>query len=70
MKQYEQHTAILSFLGVMKQYEQHRYSKLFKGGLYHIFRKFDFFSSPCHNFFPLSSVQIIIIPACCLLCVL
>ncbi len=40
------------------------------GGLYHIFRKFDFFSSPCHNFFPLSSVQIIIIPACCLLCVL
>ena len=24
----------------------------------------------CHNFFPLSSVQIIIIPACCLLCVL
>ena len=41
-----------------------------KGGLYHIFRKFDFFSSPCHNFFPLSSVQINIIPACCLLCVL
>ena len=24
----------------------------------------------CHNFSPLSSVQIIIIPACCLLCVL
>ena len=24
----------------------------------------------CHNFFSLSSVQIIIIPACCLLCVL
>ena len=24
----------------------------------------------CHNFFPLSSVQIIIILACCLLCVL
>ena len=24
----------------------------------------------CHNFPPLSSVQIIIIPACCLLCVL
>ena len=24
----------------------------------------------CLNFFPLSSVQIIIIPACCLLCVL
>ena len=38
MKQYEQHTAILSFLGVMKQYEQHTailsflysYSKLFR----------------------------------------
>ena len=28
------------------------------------------FFCPCHNFFPLSSVQIIIIPACCLLCVL
>ena len=24
----------------------------------------------CHNFFSLSSVQIIIVPACCLLCVL
>ena len=24
----------------------------------------------CHNFFPLSSVQILYIPACCLLCVL
>ena len=24
----------------------------------------------CHNFFPLSSVQILFIPACCLLCVL
>ena len=24
----------------------------------------------CHNFFPLSSVQIMFIPACCLLCVL
>ena len=24
----------------------------------------------CHNFFPLSSVQIMVIPACCLLCVL
>ena len=30
MKQYAQHTAILSFLGVMKQYEQHRYSKPFR----------------------------------------
>ena len=34
------------------------------------FPKFDYFFGPCHNFFPLSSVQIIIIPACCLLCVL
>ena len=34
------------------------------------FPNFFFFFSPCHNFFPLSSVQIIIIPACCLLCVL
>ena len=30
MKQYEQHTAILRFLGAMKQYEQHSYSKLFR----------------------------------------
>ncbi len=28
------------------------------------------FFCTCHNFFLLSSVQIIIIPACCLLCVL
>ena len=28
------------------------------------------FFCTCHNFFPLSSVQIIIIPSCCLLCVL
>ena len=34
------------------------------------FPKIWFFFSPCHNFFPLSSVQINIIPACCLLCVL
>ena len=30
----------------------------------------EFFFGTCHNFFSLSSVQIIIIPACCLLCVL
>ena len=30
MKQYVQHTAILSFLGGMKQYEQYTYSKLFR----------------------------------------
>ena len=33
-------------------------------------RNLYFFFCPCHNSFPLSSVQIIIIPACCLLCVL
>ena len=39
-------------------------------GDYTIFPEIWFFFCPCHNFFPLSSVQIIIIPACCLLCVL
>ena len=34
------------------------------------FPKIAFFFGTCHNFSPLSSVQIIIIPACCLLCVL
>ena len=41
-----------------------------KGGLYHISRKLYIFFVTSHNFFSLSSVQIIIIPACCLLCVL
>ena len=41
-----------------------------KGGLYHISRKLHIYFLTCHNFFSLSSVQIIIIPACCLLCVL
>ena len=40
------------------------------GGLYPFSRNLITFFCPCHNFFPLSSVQIIIIPACCLLCVL
>ena len=44
--------------------------KPFKGGLYHISRKLYIFFVTNHNFFSLSSVQIIIIPACCLLCVL
>ena len=44
--------------------------KLFKGGLDHISRKLYIFFVTSHNFFSLSSVQIIIIPACCLLCVL
>ena len=43
--------------------------KYSKGGLHHFSRNLHFFCT-CHNFFPLSSVQIIIIPACCLLCVL
>ena len=37
---------------------------------YHFSPTFAHFFGTCHNFFPLSSVQIIIIPACCLLCVL
>ena len=44
-----------------------------KGGLYLFSPKFDFFVTHicnCHNFFFLSSVQIFLIPACCLLCVL
>ena len=40
------------------------------GCLYHFPPKFAHFFGTCHNFFPLSSVQIIIMPACCLLCVL
>ena len=39
-------------------------------GPYHISRKLHIYFLTCHNFFSLSSVQIIIIPACCLLCVL
>ena len=39
-------------------------------GDYTIFPETFIFFCTCHNFFPLSSVQIIIIPACCLLCVL
>ena len=42
----------------------------FKGVLDHFFRKLYIFFVTSHNFFFLSSVQIIIIPACCLLCVL
>ena len=43
---------------------------IIRGGLYHISRKLYIFFVTSHNFFSLSSVQIIIIPACCLLCVL
>ena len=35
-----------------------------------IFLRNLYFFCTCHNFFLLSSMQIIIIPACCLLCVL
>ena len=55
----------------------YKYSKnvdtLKRGGLYlkppETTKKLSTYLS-CHNFFPLSSVQIIIVPACCLLCVL
>ena len=40
------------------------------GGLYHFSPKFAHFFGTCYNFPPLSSVQIIIILTCCLLCVL
>ena len=43
---------------------------MWKGGLSQSSEIGFFFFCTCHNFFPLSSVQIIIIPACCLLCVL
>ena len=43
--------------------------KYLKGGLHHFSRNLQK-TCNCHNFFLLSSVQIIIIPACCLLCVL
>ena len=49
-------------------YVRHESSELRED--YTIFPEIWFFFCPCHNFFPLSSVQIIIIPACCLLCVL
>ena len=45
-------------------------SPLNKGVLDHFSRKLYIFFVTSHNFFSLSSVQIIIIPACCLLCVL
>ena len=49
---------------------KHFFPPSLKGGLTHFPPKFAHFFGTCHNFFPLSSVQIIIIPACCLLCVL
>ena len=44
--------------------------EIFKGRLHHFPPKLSVFFFSCHNFFSLSSVQIIFIPACCLLCVL
>ena len=46
------------------------YGERWTGGLYPKTNKIVTNICSCHNFFPLSSVQIIIIPACCLLCVL
>ena len=43
---------------------------LFKGGLYHLLPKFEHIFVAVITFFPLSSVQILLLPACCLLCVL
>ena len=40
------------------------------GGNIPFFLNIAYIFGTCHNFFPLSSVQIIIIPACCLLCLL
>ena len=40
------------------------------GGLHLKPPKFEHIFVARHNFFPLSSVQILLIPACCLLCVL
>ena len=42
---------------------------LSQGGLHHLLPKFEHICS-CQNFPPLSFVQILLIPACCLLCVL
>ena len=45
-------------------------SSYFKGGTIPKTNEIVTHICSCHNFFSLSSVQIIIIPACCLLCVL
>ena len=42
----------------------------FKGGLDHLPPKFEHIFVAVITFFPLSSVQILLLPACCLLCVL
>ena len=54
---------------VLKAHTNVREKKSCWMDLNHFPETFIFFLT-CHNFFPLSSVQIIIIPACCLLCVL
>ena len=43
---------------------------LLRGGTVPYFPKIAYIFLTSHNFFSLSSVQIIVIPACCLLCVL
>ena len=42
----------------------------FKGGLHHLLQKFEHIFVAVITFFPLSSVQILLLEACCLLCVL
>ena len=41
-----------------------------EGGLDHLLPKFEHIFVAVITFFPLSSVQILLLPACCLLCVL
>ena len=53
-----------------QQHSNQSITTAWKGGLDHFSRKLYIFFVTSHNFFSLSSVQIIIIPACCLLCVL
>ncbi len=60
----ELQTSKLSFSGVLK----HFWKNLQKMSLET--KEIGTHICSCHNFFPLSSVQILLIPACCLLCVL
>ena len=50
--------------------EHLKHDQIVTRGVYPIIPIFLFLFCTSHNFFPLYSVQIIIIPACCLLCVL
>ena len=46
------------------------FSRLIKGGLYYLLPKFEHIFVAVITFFPLSSMQILLLQACCLLCVL